>query len=162
MRYSYPCLIERDVEEFQVTGREAYVVTFRDVEPAITGGGSWTEAVDMASDCLGVALGFYVKDGEVLPAPSAPLAGEVMISVSPLVAAKLAVYTAMHEQGMSPTTLAERMGMDNEKVRRLLDPRYRTHMTTVQRALSVLGRSLVVEDCAVATPPDASSFARSA
>ena len=155
MRYSYPCLIERDIEEFQATGREAYVVTFRDVEPAITGGWSWAEATDMASDCLGVALGFYVTDGEELPTPSSPLDGEVMISVMPLVAAKLAVYTAMHEQGMSPKALAKRLDMDDEQVRRLLDPRYRTHLTTVQRALAVVGRSLVVEDCAVATPPEA-------
>ena len=154
MRYSYPCLIERDVEEFQATGREAYVATFRDVEPAITGGWSWAETIDMASDCLGVALGFYVTDDEDLPVPSFPVDGEVMISVAPLVAAKLAVYTAMREQGMSPATLAERMDVDDEKVRRLLDPRYRTHMTTVQRALAVVGRSLVVEDCAVASPPE--------
>ena len=40
MRYSYPCLIERDLDEARVSGRKAYVVTFRDVEPAITGG--WT------------------------------------------------------------------------------------------------------------------------
>ena len=155
MRYAYPCLILPDQEEAQISGREAYVATFRDVEPAITGGWSWADAVDMASDCLGVALGFYVKDGEDLPIPSSPVDGEVMISVAPLVAAKLAVYTAIREQDMSPTTLAEKLGMDDEKVRRLLDPRYRTHMTTVQRALSVLGGSLVVEDCAVATPPKA-------
>ena len=28
MRYEYPCDIVRDVEEFEATGREAYVVTF--------------------------------------------------------------------------------------------------------------------------------------
>ena len=155
MRYSYPCLIERDVEEFQATGREAYVATFRDVEPAITGGWSWAETIDMASDCLGVALGFYVTDGEALPIPSSPFDGEVMISVAPLVAAKLAVYTAMREQGISRASLAEKLDMDDEAVRRLLDPRYRTHMTTVQRALAVVGRSLVVEDFAIATPPEA-------
>ena len=155
MRYSYPCQIVRDVEEARVSGREAYVVTFRDVDPAITGGGSWSEAVDMASDCLGVALGFYVTDGEDLPLPSSQLDGEVMISVAPLVAAKLAVYTAMREQGMSRALLAERLDMDGEMVRRLLDPRYRTHLSTVQRALTVVGRSLVVEDCAVASPPEA-------
>ena len=153
MRYSYPCLIERDVEEFQATGREAYVATFRDVEPAITGGWSWVETIDMASDCLGVALGFYVTDGEALPIPSSPFDGEVMISVAPLVAAKLAVYTAMREQGMSPATLAERLGMDDKTACRLLDPRYRTHLSIVERALAVVGRSLVVEDCAVASPP---------
>ena len=162
MRYSYPCLIERDLEEAQESGREAYVVTFRDVEPAITGGWSWQEAIDMASDCLGIALGFYVTDGEDLPVPSSQMDGEVMISVGPLVAAKLAVYSAMREQGMTRSELAKQLDLDDEKVRRLLDPRYRTHMTTVQRALSVLGRSLVVEDCAVATPPDTPSLARSA
>lgn len=162
MRYSYPCLIERDVEEFEATGREAYVATFRDVEPAITGGWSWAETTDMASDCLGVALGFYVTDDADLPMPSSPVDAEVMISVGPLVAAKLAVYCAMRDRGMTRSDLAERLSLDDEQVRRLLDPRYRTHMTTVQRALSALGRSLVVEDCAVATPPDAPPLVRSA
>ena len=155
MRYAYPCLIERDLEELETTGREAYVVTFRDVEPAVTCGWSWVEAVDMASDCLRVALGFYVTDDEDLPVPSSPVDGEVMIPVGPLVAAKLAVYTATREQGISRASLAAKLDMDDEEVRRLLDPRYRTHMTTVQRALSALGRSLVVEDCAIASPPEA-------
>ena len=155
MRYAYPCLIERDLEELETTGREAYVVTFRDVEPAITCGWSWAEAVDMASDCLRVALGFYVTDDVDLPVPSSPVDGEVMISVALLVAAKLAVYTAMREQGMSRASLAEQLEMDNETIRRLLDPRYRTHLSIVERALAVVGRSLVVEDCAVASPPEA-------
>ena len=154
MRYAYPCLIERDLEELRLTGREAYVVTFRDVEPAITCGWSWADAVDMASDCLRVALGFYVTDDEDLPVPSSLVDGEVMIPVAPLVAAKLAVYTATREQGISRASLAEKLDMDDEQVRRLLDPRYRTHMTTVQRALSALGRSLVVEDHALASPPE--------
>ena len=155
MRYSYPCQIVRDVDEAQVSGQEAFVVSFRDVEPAITGGWSWSEAVDMASDCLGVALGFYVTDDEDLPLPSSPQDGEVMISVAPLVAAKLAVYTAMREQGLSRASLAEKLDMDDESLRRLLDPRYRTHLTIVERALAIVGRSLVVEDCSVASPPEA-------
>ena len=154
MRYSYPCLIERDLDEARASGREAYVVTFRDVEPAITGAWSWPEAVDMASDCLGVALGFYVNDDQDLPLPSSPLDEEVMISVAPLVAAKLAVYAAMREQGMSRASLAERLEMDHESIRKLLDPRFRTHLTIVERALAVVGRSLVVEDCPVAPPPE--------
>lgn len=155
MRYAYPCLIERDIEEARESGREAYVVTFRDVEPAITGGWSWMDAVDMASDCLGVALGIYVADGEDLPIPSSPMDGEVMISVAPLVAAKLAVYSALRERSMTSSELAERLDLDDEKVRRLLDPRYRTHLTIVERALAVVGRELIVEDCAVASPPEA-------
>ena len=48
-------------EEERATGREAYTVTFPDVYGANTGGWSWEEALDMAKDCLGVALGMYVK-----------------------------------------------------------------------------------------------------
>ncbi len=112
------------------------------------------ETVNMASDCLGVALGFYVSDGKDLPTPTPMKSGEVLISVPPLVASKLAVYCAMREQRMTRSDLAERLNLDDEQVRRLLDPRYRTHMTTVQRALSALGRSLVVEDHALASPPE--------
>ncbi len=39
-------------------GREAYVVTFPDIPEAITGGDSWDEALAMAEDGLGLALGF--------------------------------------------------------------------------------------------------------
>ena len=90
MRYAYPCSIVCDKEEEQLSGREAYTVTFPDVYGANTGGWSWEEAVDMAKDCLGVALGMYVKAGEDIPAPSPLEKGQVMISVAPVVAAHLA------------------------------------------------------------------------
>ena len=162
MRYAYPCSIERDLEEFQATGREAYVITFRDIRGANSCGWSWAEALEMAEDCLDVALSWYIDDGVDPPPPSPLQAGEVMVAATPIMAGKLAICSAMRKQGITPPELAKRMDADDEKVRRLLDPKYRTHMTTVQRALSVLGRSLVVEDCAVAPPPDAPSFARSA
>ena len=154
MRYVYPCSIVRDLEEFQTTGREAYVITFRDIRGANSCGWSWAEALEMAEDCLDVALSWYIDDDIDPPPPSQLLAGEVMIAATPIMAAKLAIHSAMREQRMTPAELAERLDLDDEKVRRLLDPRYRTHMTTVQRALSALGRSLIVEDCAVASPPE--------
>ena len=64
MRYAFPCNIVRDEEEQKATGREAYNVTFPDVPEAITGGWSWEESLDMAEDCLGVALSFYVDRRE--------------------------------------------------------------------------------------------------
>lgn len=99
MRYAYPCNIARDEEEEGESGREAYTVTFPDVYGANTGGWSWEEAVEMAKDCLGVALGMYVKAREDIPAPSSLAEGQVLISVAPIVAAKLALYAAMREQG---------------------------------------------------------------
>ncbi len=146
MRYAYPCNIVRDAEEAQATGREAWTVTFPDVYGANTGGWSWDEAVEMARDCLEVALGMHVKAREGIPTPGSLEAGQVLISVAPIVAAKLALYSAMREQGVTNVALAERLGIQENAVRRLLDPGHRSHITSVEKALHELGRSLVVED----------------
>ena len=104
MRYVYPSSIVLDEEERMTTGRVAYGVTFPDVPEAITCGWSWEEAIEMAEDCLGVALGMYVKANLDLPKPSPVRDGQVLVPVPLLVAAKLTIYTAMREQG-SPTPL---------------------------------------------------------
>ena len=83
MRYAYPCSIVRDEEEERATGKEAYTVTFPDVYGANTGGWSWEETLEMAKDCLGVALGMYVKAREDIPAPSPLTEGQVLVSVAP-------------------------------------------------------------------------------
>ena len=156
MRYAYPCSILRDEEEERATGREAYNVTFPDMYGANTGGWSWEEALEMARDCLGVALGMYVKAREDIPAPSPLAEGQVLISVAPIVAAKLALYAAMREQGISNVALALRLGLQENAVRRLLDPGHRSHITSVEKALRAVGRSLVVEDWAAVQYPEAS------
>ena len=146
MRYAYPCNIVRDEEEARATGREAYMVSFPDVYGANTGGWTREEALELAEDCLSVALGMCVKAREDIPEPSAPSEGQVLIAVSPIVAAKLALYTAMREQGVTNVGLAERLGLQENAVRRLVDPGHRSHITSVEKALKALGRSLLVED----------------
>ena len=115
MRYAYPCSIVRDEEEAQATGREAYNLTFPDVYGANTGAWSWEEAVGMAKDCLEVALGMYVKAREDLPAPSALAEGQALVSVAPIIAAKLALYAAMREQNITNVALAIRSGPARER-----------------------------------------------
>ena len=121
MRYVYPCNIVRDEEEERATGREAYTGTFPDVYGANTGGWSWEEAVEMAKDCLGVALGMYVKAREDIPALSPLEENQVLITVAPVIAAKLALYSAMREQGLTDDALADRLGLQEKAVRRLLE-----------------------------------------
>ena len=146
MRYVYPCSIVRDEEERRATGQEAYVVTFPDIREAITGGDSWDEALTMAEDGLGVALSFYVDSRQDIPTPSPLTAGQVPIPVPLLIAAKLTLYTAMREQGITNVALAARLGFSEGAVRRLVDPRHRSHISQVEKALQAVGRSLVVED----------------
>ena len=146
MRYAFPCNIVRDDEEAEATGREAYVVTFPDVYGANTGAWSWKEALEMAEDCLAVALGGYVKACEDIPTPSPLTDEQVIIAVPLIVAAKLTLYTAMREQDITDADLATKLGMPENAVQRLLNPNRFFHISQVERALKALGRSLVVED----------------
>ena len=88
-----------------------------------------------------------------------PLAeGQVLISVPPIAAASLAVYSAMRKQGITKAEMAEQLKFSEDAVGKLLDPRYRTHVSQIEKALKVVGRSLIVEDreavyTAITPPP---------
>ena len=68
--------------------------------------------------------------------------------VPPLVAAKLSLYSAMREQGLSEAALGQRLGVNEEAARKLVNPDYGSHMSQVMRALRIVGRALIVEDAA--------------
>ena len=144
MDYEYPCDIVGDEEEAKTTGREAYNVSFPDIPPALTCGWSWEEAVAMAKDCLGGALGIYVELHEDIPAPSPTAPGQVLISVPIIVAAKLELYTAMRSHRVTQIELAKRLGITDRAIRRLLDPLHRSHISQVENALRAVGRTLTV------------------
>ena len=146
MRYAFPCDIVRDEEEEMATGREAYVVTFPDVPEAITGGWTWEVALEMAEDALSLALSFYVDERQDIPTPSDAANEQVVIPVRPITAAKLVIYAAMRKQGATEVALAEKLGITETAVRKLCDPGYSSHISQIERALRVLGRSLVIED----------------
>ena len=152
MRYAFPCNIVRDEEEDRETGREAYVVTFPDIPEAITGGWSWQEALEMAEDCLSVALSIYVDKREDIPVPSPLADDQVLIPVPLLVAAKLTLYTAMRRKSITNGDLASQLGLREEAVRQLLDPMRRSHISQIEKALRAVGHSLVVEDIGAETP----------
>ena len=151
MRYAFPCNIVRDEEEARATGREAYVVTFPDVYGANTGGWSWQEALEMAEDCLSVALSIYVDKREDIPVPSPLADDQVLIPVPLLVAAKLTLYTAMRRKSITNGDLASQLGLREEAVRQLLDPMRRSHISQIEKALRAVGHSLVVEDIGAKT-----------
>ena len=81
----------------------------------------------------------------------------MLVSVAPIVAAKLALYTAMREQGFTAAALAGRLGLQEKAMRRLLDPGHRSPMTSVEKALEAVGRALVVEDRVAVQQPEAST-----
>ncbi len=153
MKYVYPCNIIIDEEEKAATGRIAYGVTFPDVPGAITCGWSWEEAVEMAEDGLVAALGAYYRLGKDFPVPSPVAKGQVPICLPLVPAAKVALNRAMQKKGITTVALADKLGMDESAVVKLCDPRHGSHMSTVERALKVVGLRLAVEDVPVAKAP---------
>ena len=79
------------------------------------------------------------------PHPSEPVDGQVSVPVPSVVAAKLALYSAMRAQRITKVELAERLGVTESAVRKLTNPDHRSHMSQVQRALREVGRRLKVE-----------------
>ena len=139
MRYIYPCVLQPEEDG-------GFSVSFPDVEGANTGGATREEALSMAEDALVAALGAYHYLRRDVPLPGPVEKGQESVPLRPVVAAKVALGTAMRDQGITNVALGERLGISEAAVRKLLDPDHRSHISTVERALRALGRSLVVED----------------
>ena len=138
MIYAYPCQLTPDEDG-------GFVATFPDVPEAITDGDDRAEALAMAEDALATALAGYVHEKWDIPTPSEPVNGQVSVPVPSVVAAKLALYSAMRAQRITKVELAERLGVTESAVRKLTNPDHRSHMSQVQRALREVGRRLKVE-----------------
>ena len=138
MIYAYPCELNPD-------GDGGLVASFPDIPQAITGGRDRTEALTMAEDALATALAGYVHAQWDIPTPSQPVAGQELVAVPTVVAAKLALYSAMREQRISNAELASRLAISESTVQKLIDPERNSPIVQVQKALQALGRSLVVE-----------------
>ena len=138
MIYAYPCNLTPDEDG-------GLVVTFPDVPEAITCGGNRSQALDMAEDALATALAGYVHEKWEIPVPSALAEGQDLVAVPTVVAAKLALYSAMRTQHITKVELGSRLGITEAAVRKLTDPDHRSHISQVQKALRAVGHNLVIE-----------------
>ncbi len=136
MRYAYPVTLEPEADG------DGFTATF-DGLPGATWGATEAEALAMAEDLLVTALSFYIDDGKPLPRPGLALDRPV-ISVPPLVAAKLALHDVMLSAEVSNVELGRRLGVDEKAVRRLRDPLHRGHIGHIKAALRLLGKRLEV------------------
>ena len=124
MQYAYPCNLIPDHEE-----GEGFVVTFPDVPEAITGARTRAESLFFAEDALVAILAVYVQEKREIPTPSPVAAGQELVAVPPVAAAKLALYTAMGKQGITGDALADRLGLSESAIRKLLDPDCYSHIS---------------------------------
>ena len=138
MRFTYPARLRSDS-----TGE--LIVSFRDLPECLTSGANQTEALDEAADALEEAIAGRINRVDFIPIPSARRSGEHLVAVPAITAAKAALALALSESGLSRVALAQQLRVDEKAVRRMLDPRHRTAIARIERALRVLGQDLVVE-----------------
>lgn len=138
MSSGYPVALVRDD-----TGEVRAVV--RDLPDVLTWGATDAEALANASDAMEVLIGSLMDDGLDVPRPSAPEAGEHVVQLPAQFAAKLAVWRAWRESGVSKAELARRLGVAEMEARRILDARHPTKLPTLDAAARALGMRLVVD-----------------
>ena len=138
MRYVYPARLSEHPG--------TVIVAFRDLEEAVTEGPNHATALIEAVDCLDSALLFRLKEGSEIPPPSDPEPGEIVVSASPSVAAKAAFIRAFRAGSLTRVGLAGRLGVQENEVRRMLDPEHATKLDRLDAGLRALGRRLVVAD----------------
>lgn len=121
-----------------------YTIIFRDLGEATAYGESEGEALERAGQVLADALSYYAKKGEIFPRSSTPKRGEKLIFLPVIIQAKLALWARMGELGLSKVELAERLGVDEKAVRRMLRLDYGSGVDKIEAALAVLGRRAVL------------------
>ncbi|WP_413154842.1 type II toxin-antitoxin system HicB family antitoxin [Bartonella sp. cb54] len=136
MEYTYYAQLEADPDG-------GFIITFPDVPEAITAGENRTEALENAAEALGLALRSYPMRGLSLPKPQ-QYDELVAVTVDAWNAFKLAVIEAFNEANITKTELANRLGKKETEARRILDPNYPTKLQTLEQALTVLGKQVVI------------------
>ena len=135
-RFTYPIVLTPDDED------EGFVVTFPDIQHAITQGDNVEECLEQAVDCLEEALASCIDDGEDIPVPSAVDKGDLSVAPRSQMAIKVEIYQAWKNAGISKVNLASRMGISEAEARRILDPRHGTKLPTMERALLAMGKKI--------------------
>lgn len=121
-----------------------FVVTFPDVPEAITQGEDVPDALQQAADCLEEAVAGRIRRGACLPHASPAGSSHFPVPLPARTAAKAALYTVIHDAGLTPGEIAVHLRCDEEELRHLLDPRHASELSRLEAALAALGQQLVV------------------
>jgi antitoxin HicB len=123
----------------------AISIIFPDVPEAHSFGDTRAEALFHAVDALETALSFYVENRKPLPKAGKPKRGQVLVEVSPLAHAKLALYETMRARKVGKAELARRLDCHLMQIDRLLDLCHASKLEQVAKALAVLGKRIVID-----------------
>ena len=136
--FAFPVQLTPDVDA------GGYIVTFPDLPEAITQGDCISQSLVEAADCLEEAISARIDDNLPIPQPSPPKPDEYLVELTLTMVFKALVYLAFRETGMNKTQLAHQLDLDEKEIKRILNPRHVTKLSTIERVLSILGRKIEV------------------
>ena len=122
---------------------DTVLVTFPDVDGAVTFGATVDDALRRAPDALATILEAYIKDRRPIPPPS-PRRTRYRVAVPALVEAKIRLYEAMQAARVSKAELGRRLRWHPPQVDRLLAMRHGSKLDQLEAAFTALGKRLVV------------------
>ena len=119
-------------------------VTFRDIPEALTQGDNTDDALQNAADALLTALEFYFEKRITVPDPTGHKRGEHPVNLPALISAKVALHNEMVRSKKRRVDLARELHLVPSGVDRLLDIRHATKLSTIEQALAVFGKRLLL------------------
>jgi len=119
-----------------------FVVTCRDLPEAKGDGTTRESAIERCKDALIFTFDKFFANREAIPVPSEP--GEDFIQVPCSVAAKVLLLNEVVRQDVTNAELARRMELPRQEITRIFNLSHATKIDTIQKALVVLGKRLVL------------------
>ena len=120
-----------------------WLVTFPDVDGAVTFGDTIDEALSHAPNALATILEAYIKDRRPIPQPSVRRT-KYRVAVPALVEAKIRLYETMRAAKVNKSELGRRLHWHMPQIDRLLAMQHSSHLSQLEAAFKVLGKRLVV------------------
>ena len=121
---------------------DTFLVTVPDLPDAITFGETLEEAKLQAVDAIETVMMARMSDREIIPEPKA--SGRHYVELRPAVAAKVALWNAMLQQGLGKAALARKLKWHMPQVDRALDVRHESTLSSLVDALAVTGNALSI------------------
>ncbi len=119
------------------------LVTCPDLPEVTTFGEDEEDALVRALDAIEEALAGRIAHRDEIPAPSAAR-GRPLVALPPLTAAKVELYQAAREKGITKAALGRTLGLHGTQVDRLFNVRHSSKIEQIDRALRTMGKRLEV------------------
>lgn len=137
MRFSYPCEVSRDSETGQV------ILECKNPS-AFAFGDSLEEAVKEMHSLLLDCVSDYIDEGKIFPTVTKTAKkNEVSVELTPSETVKVLFLNSMVETKTKPIQIARRLGIAKQEVTRILNPRQKTKIDTLEKAIEATGKKLI-------------------